>query len=795
MTIPMNSIDQQELSASEDTSTDIRKLLFKYLAHWKLFCVSFVALFILGFVYMQNLVPQYRISASILIKDHKQSDNLSMLEELDLFYNAKVVENEIEILRSYTLLEEVVDELNLDVRYSLENGWRTKDVYGNLPIKIEVIAPTHELYSRPFTLRFENEHLIFDEKSYPRDALVTESFGTLRITTTTNGSQPAEWNYDETLSVHFIRKASLIESLHNSLQVNLIKNTSVITLSMLSPIPQRGKDILNQLIVAYNKAAVADKNNMAGLTLKFIDERLMLVGEDLQQAELNVEEYKTQQGITDISAESSLFLQNIQRNDVELSKVKIQLDVLQQIEQYVIANDGSSSPATLGLSDPTLVSLISALIDAEAERIRLLSITQPGSPRVRAIDDQIKTLKGNLIDNIHVLRRSLETTQRNLRAESRRMESVINSIPQKERELVDITRQQEIINQLFIFLLSKREETAISYAATVADSRIVDAARSTPSPVQPNRKLILMIFGFIGLLLPVGILWLMDCFNTTITSKDELESLLKAPIVGEISFVDEADRIVIFNKVKSRQAEQIRTLRTNMEFMCPAGGMKVILITSGISQEGKSFLSANIGAAFAAMGKKTVMLGFDLRKSGLDKIFEATNSEGLSNFLIGQTTLEQIIRTTELSENLHFITCGYIAPNPQELLLGNILTQLFDRLKEKYDCIIVDTSPVGLMSDAMILGGFADVTLFVVRPNYTPKDRIGYINELYHYKRLNNLGVVVNGIKEEKWNGYRYGYGSYSYQYYAKDYESESNGADKKDRKKKTRKPEKVTEN
>ena len=768
--MPTNDLNQQEISTSQESAGDIRKIFFQYLTHWKWFVISFVTLGLSGLMYVSTLTPLYRISASILVKDNQKGDNFSVLDELELFYNVKVVENEIEILRSYTLLEEVVDELNLQVRYDMENGWKKKEMYNDLPVHIEIITSSAELFSRPFTLRFEGEYISFDEKIYPPDALITEPFGTLRITTTANDSLPIMWNLNYPFTVTFMPKESLIESLHSSLQVTLVKNTTIINLSILSPIPQRGKDILNQLIVAYNKAAVADKNNMAGLTLKFIDERLMYVGEDLRKAEQNVEEYKTQQGITNISTESSLFLQNIQNNDAELSKVRIQLDVLQQIEQYVLSNESSVAPATLGLSDPTLVLLIASLTDAEAERTRLLSTTQPANIRVRALDDQITTLKGKLIDNINVLRRSLETTQRNLRSESHRMETLKNSIPQKERELVDITRQQEIINQLYIYLLSKREEMAITYAATVADSRIVDVARSTSSPVQPNKKMIVMMFGLVGLLLPVGVLWLIDCFNNTLSLKEELENRLKAPVVGEISWIEQSNKIAFFDKVKSRQAEQIRTLRTNIEFMRAGGGIKVILITSGISNEGKSFLSANIGAAYAAMGRKTLMLGFDLRKPGLDSILSISNNEGLSNYLAGQVSLEQILYRTEQSENLHIITCGHLAPNPQELLSGDKLFLLFDQLKETYDCIIIDTSPVGLISDALILDRFADVTLYVIRQNYTPKDQIKYINELYDTKRLNNLGVVVNGIKEKTWNGYSYGYGSYKY--YAKYYNS-----------------------
>ena len=767
----MNNTFSQEKHLSEDVWGDIKKTFFLFLAHWKWFLASVVILLASGFVYVSTLPSHYRITASILIKDNVKTGQSSLLEDFETSFNTKVVENEIEILRSYLLLEKVVDGLNLQVQYSIKEGWKTQEVYGTIPVDIEVISATEELYTRTFTLYCEGEQIIFDDKPYPRNTVITESFGIIKLSAAFD-SIPIVWDYNKAVEVNFIPKNSLVGSLRNSLQVSLIKGTSIVNLSLLSPVPQKGKDILNQLIAVYNFAANENKNNMAETTLNFINERLMSVGEDLQTAEHNVEQYRTQKKITDISAESSLFLQNIQKNDTELSKVNLQLEVLKQIEQYVFSNASIATPSSLGLDDPTLVSLITALNNAEAERIKLLSTMQPGNLRVKANEDQIKTLKEKLIDNIRMLRRSLEMTQRNLRSESYRMESRINAIPKKERELVDITRQQEIINQLYVILLSKREETAISYAATIADSPVINEARSTSAPVQPRKRIIMMVFGLIGFLLPISCLWILSLFNTSISSKDEFEHMLKAPMIGEISFISQENKIVIYNNSRSRQAEQIRSLRTNIQFMRADGGIKVILITSSIGNEGKSFLSANIGVAFAAMGKKTIMLGFDLRKPGLEKMFGISNGAGLSDYLSGQASLDQIIFSTEQYENLHIISCGHMAPNPQELLMGHALPQLFDLLKDFYDYIVIDTSPIGLMSDAMILNRFADVSLYVVRQNFTPKNRVNYINELFDKKYLNNFGVVVNGIKDTKWNGYGYDYGYYSSKYYANYYKS-----------------------
>jgi capsular exopolysaccharide synthesis family protein len=775
MTAP--STDKLYASAAPDDDTvDIKKILLKYLAHWKWFVVSFTALVLLGAGYLFRVTPQYEINASILIKDDKKigggnSGAMSMIEELDLFSSKKIVENEIEILRSYTLLEEVVKDLNLNVQYTVKDGLRTKMLYRDAPVKIEVVTPTEALFEAPLILRFEGQRIVINGQSYPPDALVTDSFGSLRLTV--NDSLP-DSERAKPVTVTFTPVARTVEALRAVLNVSIsAKGTSVINLSMLSPVPERGKDVLNHLIAVYNKAAIADKNNLAGVTLKFIDARLELVAVDLQDAEKKVEQYKSAQGITDISTESELFLQTVQKNDLELSKVNIQLDVLRHIELYVLSDAGhGTTPATLGLNDPTLLSLIASLTATEAERTLKLQALEPAHPAIQSLDDQVKILKGNIIDNIKILRSSLESTQKNLQAENRRIEVIIQSVPRKERELLDISRQKEIKNQLYVYLLSKREETAISYAATVADSRTVDAARSSLEPVQPKKKIILLVFGLIGLLLPAGILWLIDLFDDKISTKDEVEKNLKTPVLGEISYVEQANKILSMATSRSKHAEQIRTLRTNLTFMQAGGGIRIIMITSSVSGEGKSFLTANLGVALAALNRRVIVLGFDLRKPGLHKIFGIDNEDGLSNYLSGQATLRQVVRPTDRSENLHIISCGHISPNPQELLQGDTLPQLFEELKREYDYIVIDTPPVGLVSDAFLLNRHADVTIYVIRQNYTPKDRIKFINDLYHARRLKNFGIVVNGIKEEKWHGYTYG----AYKYYGKYYTDSVNG-------------------
>ncbi|MDR1864968.1 MAG: polysaccharide biosynthesis tyrosine autokinase [Bacteroidales bacterium] len=768
------STDERYLEAetSEEQDTDIKQVFFKYLAYWKWFVLSFVLLLLLGRGYLFTITPQYQIQARILIKDQKNgTEAMSMLEELDMFSSKKIVENEIEILRSYTLLEEVARNMNLQVQYMVKDGILKKELYGNVPVQMEVVFPTDELYGTPLLLHLENGQIWMNGQQYPPNRIITEHFGSIRFIP--NDSLIRHWDAAKDVEITVKPMDGIVENLRGNLNVDLsAKGTSVINLSLLTSVPQKGKDILNQLIAVYNKAAIADKNNLAGITLKFIDKRLELLASDLRKAEQDVETYKLRQGITDISTEAHLFLQSVRENDMESNKVNIQADVLKNIEQYVLSDETSgTTPATLGLSDPTLLSLISLLTAAEAERSTALHTMGSDNPKIQALNDQVISLKNNIMDNIQVLQRSLEITHNNLKTEAGRIESMIQSIPKKERELVEMTRQKTIKEQLYLYLLSKREETDISYASTVSDSRLIDAARATSrAPVKPQKKIVLLAFGLIGLLIPAGVLWLIDLFDDKVNTKEIVEKQIRIPLVGEISFVEQANKLISANS-RTKYAEQFRTLRTNLEFMQAGRGVKTVLVTSSVSGEGKSFISANLAISLAALGKKVVALGFDLRKPGLHTVFGLDNDEGLSNYLAGQATLPQIIRKTGAAEYPDVITCGRIPPNPQELLQGAALPQLFDELDEIYDYIIIDTPPVGVVSDALIIGRHAGVALYIVRQNYTPKDRIKSINDLSATKKLQNAGVVINGIKEEKWYGYYHSYGSYKY--YGEYYDEE----------------------
>jgi len=742
------------LDFEKDQFESVKNLIIRYFRNWPWFIISLLFFIGLGVAFLLNSTPLYQATGSILIKDTRnQGSSVSMLEELDLFSSSKVIENEIAILTSYTLAESVVKELNLQVAYYAPARFGHKEIFGSLPVSIEVLSATSTLYENPLLVHLSKPgHININNKEYPINAIITESFGSIRASI--NDSLLTKWDVYTPIEVVVLPFGSAVRQIHRNLKVTHTgKGASVLEISALSPSPEKARAIVNQLITTYNEASITDKNNLARLTLSFIDERIDLLSVDVKEVEQQMAEYRSSQGITNINAEAQLFLQATQRSEEELSKLRTQLEILQNIEQFVLSRENSRSaiPAMFGISDPTLISLVTSLVDVETERTVALRTVKPANPIILAYDDQINILKNNILDNIKSLRKNLEITQKQLLTDARRMEALIQAIPKKERELIDITRQQDIKNQLYVYLLSKREETAIAYASTISDSRLIDPARSTLKPVKPVRHNIIIIFVLAGLLFPVLLIWMRDLFHTKLESKDEIERWCKVPIIGEISQSHQVSKGSSLRKSRSRVAEQFRTLRTNLGFMIPDNRLQTILITSGISGEGKSFIATNLGTIFSNLQKPIIVLGFDLRKPGLHKTFGVRNTQGLSNYLSGQSTLEQVIQKIDGNEFLHVITCGHIVPNPQELLLGNTLPALMKELKTRYQYIIIDSAPIGLISDAQILEKYADFTIFVMRQYVTPKDRIKHVNSF----KLKNMGIVMNGVKDTKWYGYR----------------------------------------
>jgi len=747
-----------------ETQPNLRALMMRYVRNWPWFLGALILSMGAAYVYLLFQPPVYKVQASMLVKDEKKGmAGESMMKELDIFTSSKVVENEVEILKSFTLMDRVVTKLGLDVRYYEPTSTIKKEVYDESPIRLLIEKPTPQLYKEELEFTFLNASLVkLNGKVYPVNESIKTPYGQLRLFARKplNSNLPA---LVTTVSGH----TQAVERYLAKLTVEpTAKQSTVLAMSLEEAVPDKGEALLNQLIQEYNKEAIVDKNKEANNTLNFIEDRLALISGELSTVEKEVELYKSTQGITDLSSQAQSFLLTVKENDAQLNEVNVRLSALEDVERYVQKQAGEKgvAPATLGFSDPILTGLLTKASELELKREEVSRTMSTNNPLLQSLDSQLKTLKGSITENIQTMRQQLSSNRNQLQSNNRRIEGMIRTVPGKERALLNITRQQAIKNGLYTYLLQKREETALSAASTVSDSRTVDAARTGSNPVRPVKMTIFGLFAFLGLLVPVVAISAKDALNNRVLRRSDVEDATQTPILGEVVKSKQAmtDNLVFKPRMQSVIGEQIRAIRTNLQFMrSDSQRAQVLLFTSSISGEGKSFISLNLGASLALVGRKTVILEMDLRKPKLHKSLHMDNRAGLSNYLIGDATIDELVRPIIGYENYDIITAGPLPPNPSELLSSPRLAQLFDDLKERYDYILVDSPPIGLVTDSQLIAPFADATMFMVRHDHTPKNYIKMVDTLYREQRFQKLSIILNGVGEGESYYYNYGYGDY----------------------------------
>ncbi|MBA2561833.1 MAG: polysaccharide biosynthesis tyrosine autokinase, partial [Chitinophagaceae bacterium] len=544
------------------------------------------------------------------------------------------------------------------------------------------------------------------------------------------------------------------------------KLSTVIDLTLEDEIPMRGEDILNELIRVYNKAAIQDKNLLAANTLAFVEQRLNYVVNELDSVEGALQRYKTSKNIVDISEQGRFFLENVGATDKQLSDVNIQLEVLDQVEKYVLSKDETAGivPSTLGVNDPILSQLLQRLYELEIQYSTMKKTTGENNMLLVSLRDQIEKYKPSILENIRSQRKNLLVSKSNLANITSGYSSMLRTIPQKERELLEISRQQVIKNNIYTFLLQKREETALSFASTVADSRTVDIAEASPSPISPKKHFVYFAAFIAGILLTAGVLTLKELLNTKVLYRKEIEKYVSWPIIGEIAFDNTRDAIVTGTNKRGTIAEQFRHIRTSLAFFGIDQKRKKILITSSVSGEGKTFVAINLAISLALTGKKVVLMEMDLRKPKLSPLLNIKRDIGITSYLIGKSDTSEIIKQTEVNENLHFISAGPLPPNPSELILHERMETLIKNLEKLFDYVIIDTAPVVPVTDAHILSKYCDATLYIVRHGFTSKVHIKRLEENNELTGLKNVSIIFNGLKSRGFGNTAYGYG-YGYGY------------------------------
>ncbi|TDB63383.1 GumC family protein [Arundinibacter roseus] len=767
---------REEYMELEEQEFNLQEYLRRYLRYWYLFPVFIGLTLTAAYFYLQITQPVYSTKATLLIKDEKKglaggSDDI--LSELTQFSGNKLVENEIEVLASLTLIAQVVENLGLEISYDAPDGLHTIDLYKGTPIVVTPQILTPYAYTEPMYIHLEDSlHFrLNDEKTL-------RTFGqSLRnewgLFTVTKADSIPDLGYSD-LRVHFHGLPEMAENVQERLTVQQpnVKST-VLELSMDDTSPQRGRDILNSLLDVYVQSNLNDKNREASNTLKFIEDRLSLLTGELGEVEGDVASYKSSQGLTDISSEAQIYLESIQENDTKLNEVNTQLNVLNDVNSF-LDNANSAAPPTYMVTDPVLVSLLTRLTDLQLQQERYARTTQANNPLLETVNTQIANTKQAIRENTQNLRRGLSVTKQNLESINTKFSAGLRTMPQKEREYVGIKRQQTIKENLYLYLLQKREETALAYASTVTDSRLVDAPKTAVKPVKPKKALIALGAGAAGLVIPLLLINLLFMLNNTVQRRDEIETATRASVMGEIGLMKSAkakeEDSIIRMTSRSAVAEQFRALRTNLQYLGD-GTCRTLLFTSSIGGEGKSFVTINLGASLAYSDKKVIVVGLDLRKPTLHQRLGIPNDRGATNYFIGQGNLNNLIQTTTVHPNLDVLVSGPVPPNPSELLSNGRLPKLLAELRQKYDYILIDAPPFGLVTDAALIAEHADATLYVVRFNYTLRDHLRRIAELQQNKRFNNLSIIFNGVNYGAGYGYGYGYGGYGYGYYADEKE------------------------
>ncbi|AUS05825.1 GumC family protein [Pseudotamlana carrageenivorans] len=761
----------------EEETTNIRQELEKYLFHWKWFSLGIILALIGAFIYLRYTPNVYETSTTILIEDESSGGlpaELAVFEELGMGGNKKNIENEITILKSRSLMELVAKSLDLNVSYFKQGQVRSSEVLANsLEFKINFLKKDSIFYNQ--ATEFKIERLSPTQfKLTPLDTEQSKTYnfgdniilgGVDFIVTPDNHQNTTDDQVEYTIKITPLKKVA--ESLKNAIQVNLLnKNATVLELKLQSALREKGQYILDELVRQYNEDAVEYKSLIGKNTNTFITERLELIKEDLMKVDKTAEVFKTTNKLSDIPTETGIVLETNSEIEKQIIDLNTQLKMVDFVQNLLASNTEALIPQNLGLKASDVSANSSKYNEMLLERTRIAKSSGKNNPVIINLDTQLEQIRESIRQSLTNLKAQLNIALKDAMVQEQRMTARITSVPKQEREYRDIQRQQQIIETLYLFLLQKREENAISLAVTVPNSKLIDKAESSTLPVSPKRKIIYLGALILGLIVPFGIIYISNILDNKIHTQKELEELVKAPFVGDVPITVKQDRMLSKDD-RGSLAEAFRMLRTNVNFLLghTENGGQTIFVTSTIPGEGKTFISINLATVFAMTNKKVLLIGADIRKP---KFIEYLNIEtaklGLTEFM-ADTTIEPQDIISPQKWGFDVIQSGTIPPNPAELLMNGRLDELFAYGKAHYDYIIVDTAPVNAVTDTMQIATKADLFLYVVRANYLDKRLLEIPKQLYNEKRINNMALVMNGTDPKKGYGYGYGYGYGGYGY------------------------------
>ncbi len=763
----------KEINSNEDP-INIKLVLRTILKNWYLFPIFIILICGATYIFLKTITPEYLISSTIIIKEGERNNNVTenaIISDLENMKSSITVENELEKLKSKSLLLDAILENKGFINYYNKSGFFKKRI---------------DPYDSPIDVKVDslNKNFLSNSETFDIQVISGDKFNLVA-----EEGQKREFKFGQTIKTSFGQISILKKPIINDLVAELSEITvelvnpqlvtdsyskvfeyenpsiksSTLYIRMHDPSPEMGKQIMTSVIDGYNERIINQKNETALKTINFINERLGVVQSDLEGFEKSGENFKIQNNITDISMNSKIYLESTAETRKQVAEVSGKIDILESIE-FNMNNQNSQFdliPSGLADLDPSLSGLLSQYNDLQRERQRILRIVQPNNPQLLSLNDQISNLKGNILANISSIKSNLLISKRNYEATLNESSYKAQSIPGIERELVEIGRNKDLKQEQYQYLLRKRDEAALALEITgINSAQVVDPPVASLKPVKP-KKLVVMLGAFgLSLCLPLGLIFAKYIFSSKVTSKRTVEKILKIQVLGEIAKNEEKGVIAITHKSISPSAEQLRMIRSNLKFQS-GNDNKVIAISSSMSGEGKTFFSLNLGTALSLVDKKVIVVDLDLRRPSIFKSLEIKSDHSLFDYLKqDMKDIRKIIVPSGVNINMDIIGLNKSIENPSEIINSYKISELIEKLKDSYDHIILDTSPIGLVADAYSLSKIADLMVFVVRMNYTKTNNLDSLAEIVDNKIFKQHFVILND--SDQYIGSKFGYGYYS---------------------------------
>jgi len=771
-------IGEPNKTISEESN--LLNLVHRYAQQWQWFVISMIITLSAALLYLRYKAPLYEARATILIKDDKKGGGLSELsafEDLGLLKSAKNLDNEIEILKSRSLMTLVAQELKLNLRYFVDNKPIDKEHFDDAPISFVSKGADSLLYNLSEKLvivpKDNLQFTLFDKSGnnmgqFNFGTEVTLPFGKFSIIPTCD-LQKSNLLAKE-IRIEISPMEEVVDEFRKVIQIDPVNKTSnVISISLKDPLREKAEAIVNNLIKQHNADAIADKNLVSKNTAEFINERIHFITDELSDVEEEVEKFKTAHKLVDVESEAKLFLESGSASENVILEANTQRSLAEFMYDYLIKHNNPIDliPANLGLADPAISGIIVEYNKMVLNRNRLLKSSSEKNPVVENLRAQLDDLRASIRESLSNLKNGLDIKIAELSRQESGIDSKISTVPKYERQYRMIQRQQQIKETLYLYLLQKREETNIALAVTVANAKVIDHAYSSAEPVAPKNKVIIILGLLAGFVLPVIGLYVQDLLDNKVHGKRDIDEV-GVPFLGDIPNTDSKRKMVVQKGDNSSVAEAFRLLRTNVDFMMTgvASQGRTIFLTSTLGKEGKSFIALNLAASLAISGKKVLLVGMDVRMPRILEYLELESQLGITNYISSNDlSLDDVIMKQPVIENLDILPSGAVPPNPSELLMKEKVADLFASIRSRYDYIIVDTAPIGMVTDTLLLSKYADAFVYVVRAYYLDRRLLSVASDLYKEKRLPNMAVLINGTNKEKGYGYGYGYGYGGYGY------------------------------